>query len=621
MQLVHTGHHPGISTTMFLPMIDMDPSNDSCILSTLSYVTKLALTYNVDPIITFDQPLWYKAQMIVDTQPPNSSLRRIICRLGGLHIQMSFLGTIGTIMTDSGLKVLLETVYAENVVPHLLSGKAISRAIRGHLLAESALCSLLAANIFNIEIPHNSNNRKEDNDSAVDVSSVEIEENDITDNGCNTNVDEEMSQSCDEGGLVIANDVVDINNNSPSKSPGVNGVEPDMNAENAEDDEYGDNEHENDNSSQLEEAMKVLDGLLAAEVDIESVVKSTCVEQMKFKMQKAISKMKESRTAQLWLQYIELLDILKAFIKAERTGDWNLHLQSLLEMLPFFAATGHNAYAKSSYIYLNKMLALSITHPNVHSMFMEGMHVVRRSDRYWAGLSTDLIIEQMLMRSVKTVGGLTRGRGMDETQRAQWILSRPACSEINYKMQELSGHRYETSEQHKECGETRQSRDRDDIKKMVDFLMDRNPFESTEESLRSIASGVVAGDKVNVDKGREVGMNILKDMEGKKVGDFKFSKKAQVTTMSDNASVSIGGDDVEIDPQLLFQRLVAAAQGAVPIEDLQNFFAYELCTYPPSLFESKQLLRQANKATLAQELTKQLLTDDSVPDQQQEIIY
>ena len=42
----------------------------------------------------------------------------------------------------------------------------------------------------------------------------------------------------------------------------------------------------------------------------------------------------------------------------------------------------------------------------------QGYHVVLRSDAFWAGLSTDLVIEQELMRSVKSVGGLTRGRGM-----------------------------------------------------------------------------------------------------------------------------------------------------------------------------------------------------------------
>ena len=50
---------------------------------------------------------------------------------------------------------------------------------------------------------------------------------------------------------------------------------------------------------------------------------------------------------------------------------------------------------------------------------------MRRSDRLWAGLSPDLVIEQVLMRSIKTVGGLTRGRGMNDLQHAIWLLSTP----------------------------------------------------------------------------------------------------------------------------------------------------------------------------------------------------
>ena len=33
-----------------------------------------------------------------------------------------------------------------------------------------------------------------------------------------------------------------------------------------------------------------------------------------------------SRTANLWLQYIEYVETLKLFIRAERTGNWTLHL-------------------------------------------------------------------------------------------------------------------------------------------------------------------------------------------------------------------------------------------------------------------------------------------------------
>ncbi|CAG2256701.1 unnamed protein product [Mytilus edulis] len=49
------------------------------------------------------------------------------------------------------------------------------------------------------------------------------------------------------------------------------------------------------------------------------------------------------------------------------------------------------------------------------------------------------MIEQVLMRSVKTAGGLTRGRGMGESQRSQWLLSMPACADMNQAIQELTG--------------------------------------------------------------------------------------------------------------------------------------------------------------------------------------
>ena len=61
---------------------------------------------------------------------------------------------------------------------------------------------------------------------------------------------------------------------------------------------------------------------------------------------------------------------------------------------------------------------LTDTNPDIKALLEKGFHVIRRTDNYWAGISTDLAIEQVLMRSIKTTGGLTRGRGMNECQSA-----------------------------------------------------------------------------------------------------------------------------------------------------------------------------------------------------------
>ena len=54
----------------------------------------------------------------------------IICRLEGFHMMMSFLGSVWNLMKGSGLEDLFAEVYAENTVSHIISGKAVSRALR-----------------------------------------------------------------------------------------------------------------------------------------------------------------------------------------------------------------------------------------------------------------------------------------------------------------------------------------------------------------------------------------------------------------------------------------------------------------------------------------------------------
>jgi len=187
-------------------------------------------------------------------------------------------------------------------------------------------------------------------------------------------------------------------------------------------------------------------------------------------------------------------------------------------MLPFFAASGHNLYAKSAYIYVQQMLQLTDSHPEMFAFFGSGYHVVRRSDHYWAGLSSNLVIEQTLMRTMKTTGGLPRGRGIAESQRTQWLLSMPACSTVNAAIQKLTEADYVTSDQHKDATPARQSRDDKDTRSLLDYLQHRNPFER-DSSLQSIATGVTAECTVNADKAKEVGSKILQSMKGKNVSE------------------------------------------------------------------------------------------------------
>ena len=143
--MVHKGVHPGKSSVMFLPIIDMNPSDPTCVYSTLHYISKHAEKHNCTPIVTFDQPLFYKANAIIENEPSGSRVKNLVVKIGGFHKIMSFVGCKGHLMANTGLREALESIYAKNSVDHMMSGKAISRALRGHFIVDAVLTGLLLA--------------------------------------------------------------------------------------------------------------------------------------------------------------------------------------------------------------------------------------------------------------------------------------------------------------------------------------------------------------------------------------------------------------------------------------------------------------------------------------------
>ena len=435
-QMVYKEPFPGKSSVAFLPMIDMDPSDMTCIYSTLNYVSKEARRHNSDPVLTFDQPLHWKGRNIIQNEPDDNALKSIVLRLGGFHTEMNFLGSIGNIMNNTGLSELLESIYAPAAVVHMLSGKAVSRAIRGHFLMYTALSLLMITEIYEIDINILDNIHWDDK----------------------ANIAHEVDDNESEYGVNIPDEVTEL--------------------------------------------LHVIDKLLDGIISVTELGENNAVKTLKKRIQAFNGSFGQNRTAKLWIEYMNRIDLLRQFITAERSGHWLLQLKSLQQMLPYLAASGHNLYVKSAHVYLQDMLELEQTHPNLDAAFKSGLHVVRRSDRFWCGLSTDLVIEQALVRSIKSIGGLTRGRGLTVTQRAQWLLSMPHCAEMNQAMQKLTDVNYQTSEQHKEMGKARTEHDHKDTSTFLEFLKERNPF-TPGTNLRNIETGVIADGKVDVDRSVE----------------------------------------------------------------------------------------------------------------------
>ena len=505
----------------FLPIIDLNPSDENCIYSTLIFVIDQAKKINVKtPCITFDQPLWLKATGIIE----EASLD-IVCRLGGFHTMMSFLGSMCELMKGSGLEDLFAEVYAEHTVTHIMSGKAVSRALRAHFLAEAALTSLLIT-LLNEE-------------TEIDLTHLQ---------------------------------------------------------------------------SLLEEALAVPD-----EIKLEDFLESENFKMVNESLLNLKNKLRQkSRTSALWLLYLDYVGVLKRFILAERTSNWTLHVQSTADMLNLFAASGHIHYAKSARFYVQQMQSLPEKYPWLYDIFIHGLHAVRRSNRHWSGLWSDLVIEQTLMRTIKSRGGLTRGRGMTESVRHLWVLSLNHSASIHQAVMELSGLTLKSSEQHIEIGPTRKNRDYQDGTKFREWLEQHNPFSFEDAHLHSLSTGwvsMVGEDEVNCEKAEDLGLAIHQKLDNEKLAKASIKRKDKLCPIESlGNTVKIEKKSIYMSPTILFTRLAAVAQRD---EDVEQYFSYEMTTDPMSLFKGG-LMRKRDKPALRRAL---LPDDESISKDQFEETY
>ena len=153
METAVRGNKHDRSSITILPFVNLDTTKLDTLYSALIFAQKQienhqklseglqdARQIKIIGAVTFDQPLFAKADDIVQASP---EIARIFVRLGGFHLIMSYLGSIGFIMRGSGIETLLGTVYAQNTVDHMISGHAYARALRGHFLVCAALNALM----------------------------------------------------------------------------------------------------------------------------------------------------------------------------------------------------------------------------------------------------------------------------------------------------------------------------------------------------------------------------------------------------------------------------------------------------------------------------------------------
>ena len=91
---------------------------------------------------------------------------------------------------------------------------------------------------------------------------------------------------------------------------------------------------------------------------------------------------------------IKLISYLQ-FVKACRTGDFGLYLESLDHVLPWVFATNHSHCARNLPLHVRDMCSLKALHPQIYDEFCKGNFVVQKTKRPFSMIALDQNHEQL----------------------------------------------------------------------------------------------------------------------------------------------------------------------------------------------------------------------------------
>ena len=135
------------------------------------------------------------------------------------------------------------------------------------------------------------------------------------------------------------------------------------------------------------------------------------------------------------------------FIRAARTGDWNLHLQALQLFVKYFFAHDTLNYARMIPLYLAEMEIVKESDPEIYQEFQNGNWVANKNAKVSScAVGADHALEHV-NRSMKVSSGLI-GITLNPTARTKYFLIAPELARLAEQAKLLAGTSSKTQTSH-----------------------------------------------------------------------------------------------------------------------------------------------------------------------------
>ena len=336
-----------------------------------------------------------------------------------------------------------------------------------------------------------------------------------------------------------------------------------------------------------------------------------------------VKKSSESETFHYWDNFIQMVKILRDLIRADREGNWNLHLHSLKAILPFFAVFDRTNYLRWCSLYVEDMQKLSERAPDVYTNFQEGKFSVKHTPGKFKAVAADMCLEQTINRSQKSTAGII-GNTRKKQFVAQWEIiyhEMLAVSNLHKYLSGLNLTHDEFSFNHEFNSAYTNTTERK-IEDMIHYVQSHeNPIHissSTNPKLHHILTQEILTEDISLNllnvrqKGEELYEQFRKERyieKSKRLShpitrtNLKTFKDLEVRRKPEEKKKQQRIDSIQA------QKFVDLAR--VRGYDLRRLFQFDL-TASSYLFDENNLMTDSHKSTLCTELEKNLTPNEYV---------
>ena len=336
---------------------------------------------------------------------------------------------------------------------------------------------------------------------------------------------------------------------------------------------------------------------------LEEVIRASSIESGTYEelVQTFDDSAKQSCTSKLWADcFSKPVLLCLSFVRAEREGDFLLHLSCVSQMLPYFFAAHHPNYARLAWLYLKNMMSLP---QNVMDKFKSGLFVARRSDGCWNGIATDMLIETTLMKKGSSSQVGLVGKALSSKQSQRWALSQHKVTQLVSDVSAFTkGKTHKSAVKHKEEEAGRIASDeKDRLQLRTKLQLCINPFDFNQHPSNAVVN-IVTGKMFDVNRksvchALEISSKQLQDFESNFPESFRSPISKQVFQLGHEESKRSHSKNNLQDATNTFGRLLLTA-GEIDIDMKIVLQEHEFVPSAPALFHNDGRMRSCAKHEL-----------------------